>query len=50
MMAEVGDIRKVTGRSIDIAPVGPRPGSTPTKVPNKTPKKQNEILSGWNMI
>jgi hypothetical protein len=50
MTAETGDIRKVTGKSIDIAPVGPIPGSTPTRVPIKTPRKQHRILKGWSTI
>ena len=31
MVADIGDIRKVAGKRIDIAPIGPIPGSTPTK-------------------
>ena len=50
MVADIGDIRKVAGKRIDIAPIGPIPGSTPTKVPIKTPRKQNKILVGWSAI
>jgi hypothetical protein len=46
MIAEIGDIRKVAGKRIDIAPTGPIPGRTPTNVPNETPTKQNRILAG----
>jgi len=46
MIAEIGDIRKLTGKRIDIAPTGPIPGRTPINVPNKTPIKQNSILAG----
>jgi len=48
MMADTGDIRKVVGRRIDIAPNGPIPGSTPTSVPIETPIKQAKIFAGWN--
>jgi len=46
IVADMGDIRKVAGKRIDIAPIGPIPGSTPTKVPMKTPRKQNRRFSG----
>jgi hypothetical protein len=46
MMADIGDIRKVAGKRIDIAPTGPIPGRTPIKVPIKTPRKQNKRLEG----
>jgi len=50
MMAEIGDIRKLTGKRIEIAPTGPIPGRTPINVPNKTPTKQKRILAGWSPI
>jgi len=39
MMADIGETLKVTGRSKDMVATGPRPGRTPTTVPNKTPTK-----------
>lgn len=48
IMADTGDIRKVVGRRIDIAPNGPIPGSTPTSVPIKTPIKQAKRFTGCN--
>src|SRR5258706_12228101 len=36
----------VTGSSSDIAEIGPIPGSTPTRVPIKTPIKQYSRLTG----
>jgi hypothetical protein len=50
MIAEMGDRRNVAGKRMEMAPTGPIPGRTPTKVPNKTPKKQNRILAGWSPI
>lgn len=50
MIAEIGDIRKVAGRRIEIAPIGPIPGSTPTSVPTRTPTKQNNRFSGWTQM
>lgn len=40
MMADSGGIAKVAGSSRDIAATGPIPGSTPIRVPTKTPVKQ----------
>jgi hypothetical protein len=40
MMAASGVDLKVIGRSRDMAPTGPMPGSTPIRVPMKTPIKQ----------
>jgi hypothetical protein len=45
MMAEAGLMPKVTGRSIEIAPMGPIPGRTPMSVPIKTPIKQYARLA-----
>ena len=39
IMAPVGSILKVSGNSIAIVAGGPRPGNTPTMVPNKQPRK-----------
>jgi hypothetical protein len=50
MIADTGDIRNVTGKRIDIAPIGPIPGRTPTNVPTKHPTKQNKRFSGWSPI
>lgn len=49
-MAPVEDTLNDIGRRIDIAPTGPIPGKTPTKVPNNAPKKQKSKLSGWIAI
>ena len=38
--ADTGGKPKVTGSSIAIVAVGPRPGSTPISVPRKTPPRQ----------
>jgi len=40
IIALTGEIPKVIGSRSDIAPTGPIPGRTPTRVPMKTPKKQ----------
>ncbi len=45
IMAETGLIPNVTGKSRDIVPAGPIPGSTPTSVPMKTPVKQYNRLT-----
>jgi len=45
-VADMGDIRKVTGKRMDIAPIGPIPGRTPTRVPIRTPKKQDRMFEG----
>ncbi len=47
MMPASGVLDSVTGSSSDIAETGPMPGSTPTSVPMKTPKKQDSRLIGW---
>jgi hypothetical protein len=47
MMAATGEIPKVTGSKIDIAPTGPMPGRTPIRVPISTPKKQAIRFEGW---
>jgi hypothetical protein len=48
MIAAVGGIWKVAGKSMAIAPTGPIPGRTPMRVPNNAPKKQDSKLIGWN--
>ena len=40
MMPDSGVPDSVTGKSSDIAEIGPMPGNTPTSVPMKTPMKQ----------
>ena len=50
IIAETGPKFRVTGISRAIVAVGPNPGSTPTKVPNKTPKKQYHILAIERLI
>jgi hypothetical protein len=50
MIADRGDILKVAGKRIDIAPTGPIPGRTPTSVPIKTPRKQYAIFVGSSPI
>jgi len=40
IMAPTGEILKVAGSKRDMAPTGPIPGSTPIRVPTKTPAKQ----------
>jgi hypothetical protein len=47
IIADVGDIPKVTGKRSAIPPTGPIPGSTPIRVPKRTPKKQDRRLAGW---
>ena len=46
-MEETGERWKLTGSSKEMAAVGPSPGSTPTNVPMKTPRKQNMRFIGW---
>jgi len=46
MIAETGEILKVTDSKIAIVPDGPIPGRTPIKVPRNTPKKQYKRLIG----
>src|SRR3990172_8250248 len=49
MMTEpVGDMAYVTGKRSDIVATGPIPGSTPTRVPTKTPMKQAKRCIGWS--
>jgi len=43
-MAVTGEMPKVIGNKIDIAPTGPIPGNTPISVPISTPIKQKKIL------
>src|SRR5512141_2641616 len=50
MMAVTGETWKVLGRSKAIAAVGPRPGSTPTRVPMRTPRKQKKRFAGVKRI
>jgi hypothetical protein len=46
IIAVRGDMWNVAGRRMAIAPRGPRPGSTPTRVPMRTPRKQNRRFRG----
>jgi hypothetical protein len=46
MIAVTGSILKVPGRRSEIVATGPIPGKTPTKVPKRTPIKQNNRLMG----
>src|SRR4051794_33590629 len=46
MMPDSGVPDSVTGSNSDIAEMGPMPGSTPTRVPMKTPMKQYSRLIG----
>ena len=41
---------KVTGSRIEMPDSGPMPGSTPTKVPTRQPRKAYQRLSGWNAM
>jgi hypothetical protein len=45
IIAEVGSIPKVRGKSIEMVPTGPIPGRTPIRVPMKTPIKQYNRLA-----
>jgi hypothetical protein len=48
---ETGLIPKVTGKRSDIVPAGPIPGSTPIRVPMKTPIKQyNKLVAEKAML
>ena len=38
--AETGGKEKVSGSSMAMVAIGPRPGRTPTAVPSSTPTKQ----------
>ena len=49
MIDAVGDIAYVTGRSSDIVATGPMPGSTPIRVPTKTPTKHANRFAGTNV-
>src|SRR5262245_59798825 len=48
MIAETGEAENVDGSSSAMAAAGPSPGSTPTRVPMKTPAKQDSTLTGWS--
>jgi hypothetical protein len=50
MMDETGEKPYVVGRSMDIAPTGPIPGRTPTRVPMNTPIKQNKKFMGLRTV
>src|SRR5262245_57307849 len=50
IMAVVGSILKVSGRSRAIVAGGPRPGSTPTIVPKNTPTKHQKRFAGLRAI
>ncbi len=50
IIAVTGGRPKVTGSNIAIAPGGPIPGSTPTRVPMKTPPKQQSRFKGSRAI
>jgi hypothetical protein len=41
---------KVTGSRIEMPERGPMPGSTPTSVPTRQPRKAYQRLSGWNAM
>src|SRR5690606_4045657 len=43
MMAEIGSIEKVSGRSSDTPFGAPRPGSTPTRMPSVTPSSMSRM-------
>src|ERR1700710_2119456 len=45
-IAPTGVIEKVSGSSTEIAAITPIPGSTPTTLPNSTPRKHHIRLSG----
>ena len=46
IMPDSGVPDRVIGSNSDIAEIGPMPGSTPTSVPMKTPRKQYRMLIG----
>jgi hypothetical protein len=46
MRVAVGENLKVAGRRRAMAPAGPMPGSTPTRVPTITPIPQKRKLMG----
>jgi hypothetical protein len=46
IMEATGLVWKVAGRRSDMAATGPRPGSTPTRVPMMTPRKQYKRFAG----
>src|SRR5690554_193669 len=51
MMSEVAGSRpRVIGNSIAMVAVGPMPGSTPTSVPRRQPRKQNIRLCGCSVM
>src|SRR5882757_4095538 len=41
---------KVTGSRIEMPDSGPMPGSTPTSVPTRQPRKAYQRLSGWKAM
>src|ERR1700693_2990283 len=41
---------KVTGSRIEMPDSGPMPGSTPTRVPTRQPRKAYQRLSGWKAM
>ncbi len=41
---------KVTGSRIEMPDKGPMPGSTPTRVPTKQPRKAYQRLSSWKAM
>ena len=44
--AGIGGSVKVTGNSMAMVATGPRPGSTPTRVPSSAPIRQNNRFCG----
>src|SRR5688572_15964362 len=48
--AVTGESAIVMGSSMAIVAVGPMPGSTPTRVPSSTPRKQYSTLTGVNAV
>jgi hypothetical protein len=50
MMAEVGFMPKVSGRSRATPETGPMPGSAPMKVPSATPASAMRRLKGVSAI
>src|SRR5262245_1522486 len=50
IIAEVGSMRKVSGKRMDTAAVVPMPGKMPTTVPTVTPIKQNNRFAGSKAV
>jgi hypothetical protein len=50
IILEIGVIRYVIGNSRAMVAAGPRPGKTPTSVPNRTPKKQVKRFTGSKRV